>query len=92
MSVVTIYTRRLCPYCIAARRLLSSLGLEFEEIRLDGRPELRRDLSDANGGWSTVPMIFAGDRFIGGYDDLRRMHRDGDLMRWIRPAAGSTEG
>ena len=68
---VTIYSKRWCVYCVAARRLLSSLGLEYEEISLDGRKELRRELSAANGGWPTVPMIFVGETFIGGYDDLQ---------------------
>ncbi len=83
MVEVTVYTTRICPYCHAARRLLGREGIEFREISLDGRPELRRRLGEANGGWRTVPMVFVGDRFIGGYDDLKRLHRRGDLRRLL---------
>ena len=83
MNPVTIYTTALCPYCHAASRLLSGLGVEFEEIRLDGRPEERARLSEENGGWRTVPMIFVGDRFIGGFTELRELHRSGELRELL---------
>lgn len=89
---VTIYTKRLCVYCVAARRLLSSLGLAYEEISLNGKTELRRELSAANGGWPTVPMIFVGETFIGGYDDLRRLHREERLQGLLDAAGVSVQG
>lgn len=92
MAGVTIYTKRLCVYCVAARRLLSSLGLPYEEISLNGKTELRRELSAANGGWPTVPMIFVGETFIGGYDDLRRLHREERLQGLLDAAGVSVQG
>lgn len=93
MKNVTIYTTAICPYCHAAKRLLAGLGVEFEEQRLDGRPEERMRLSRENGGWRTVPMIFIGDRFVGGYAELRALHRSGELADLLgldggREAAG----
>jgi glutaredoxin 3 len=76
---VRIYTRRWCGYCFAARRMLTKLKIDFEEIPLDRDPELRRSLSEANNHWSTVPMIFIGDHFVGGFTDLARIHRKGQL-------------
>ena len=76
---VRVYTRRWCGYCYAARRLLTKLEIDFEEIPLDGKPETRRSLSEANNHWSTLPMIFIGDHFVGGYADLARIHRRGQL-------------
>ena len=92
MTAVRIYTKRLCIYCHAARRLLTSLDIRFEEVSVDGRSELRRELSQANGGWPTVPMIFVGARFIGGYDDLRRLHRDERLLPMLQTARGTVGG
>ncbi len=80
---VTIYTTRVCPYCHAAKRLLRSEGVEFREVSLDGRAELRRRLAAENDGWRTVPMVFIGGRFVGGYDDLRRLQRTGELRRML---------
>ncbi len=86
MAGVTVYTKRWCPFCIAARRLLSSLGVDYDHVPLDSRPELRRELSAANGGWPTVPMIFVGETFVGGFDDLRRLHGEGRLGRLLEGA------
>lgn len=76
---VQIYTRRWCLYCAAARRLFKKLGVDFDVIKLDGRPELRREVSERAGGWPTVPMIFIGPRFIGGYAEAAALHRSGAL-------------
>ena len=89
MAGVTMYSTRWCPFCVAARRLLSSLGVEYDVIPLDGRPDLRRQLSAANDGWRTVPMIFIGDTFVGGYDDLRRLQREGRLEGMLEAAHGT---
>jgi glutaredoxin 3 len=80
---VQIFTRRWCLYCVAARRLFKKLCVGFEEIKLDGRPELRREVSEKAGGWPTVPMIFIGPRFIGGYAEAAALHREGALLRLL---------
>lgn len=80
MAPVTIYTTRICPYCIRVKRLFDSLGVAYEEIGLDGQYELRARLSEENGGWRTVPMVFIGDRFVGGFDDVNELRRSGELQ------------
>ncbi len=85
---VRVYTRRWCGYCHAARRLLTKLEIDFEEIPLDGEPEIRRSLSEANNHWPTLPMIFIGDHFVGGYTDLALIHRRAaDLNQYWKAAA-----
>lgn len=84
---VRVYTRRWCGYCWAARRLLTKLEIDFEEIPLDGKSELRRSLSEANNHWSTLPMIFIGEHFVGGYTELVRIHRGGRLEPLLEGAA-----
>jgi len=79
MSRVKICTTRACPYCRAAKHLLSSLGINFEEVHLDQDPELRQRLSADNNGWRTVPMIFIDERLIGGYHELQELARSGQL-------------
>ena len=78
-SDVRLYTRRWCTYCVAARRLLTKLEIEFDEIPLDKNPELRRSLSQANDRWPTLPMIFLGDLFVGGYRELSRLKKSREL-------------
>ena len=67
---VRIYTTPMCGYCMAAKRMLAEKGIAFEETNLAGDPELRAKISTEAGGWSTVPMIFVDDQFIGGFTDL----------------------
>jgi glutaredoxin 3 len=82
-KVVRIYTRGWCGHCFATRRLFDSLGVEIDEISLDRKPDLRRKISEQAGGWTTVPMIFVGDRFIGGYREVVTMYRRGELEALI---------
>ena len=77
---VRIYTKRWCAFCMAATRLFDSLGVPYQEIPVDGDPELRRQASDEAGGWPTVPMIFIDERFIGGYTDARALEASGELQ------------
>ncbi len=88
MTDVRVYTTAICPYCFAAKRLLGSLDIPFEEISLDGRPEERLALSEKHGGWRTVPMIFIGERMIGGYNELKELARSGELIRLAKSEQG----
>ena len=77
---VKIYTGSFCPYCQAAKALFNRLNVPFEEISLDGKDDLRLQLSKENKGWRTVPMIFAGTRFLGGFDDINTLHQKDQLL------------
>jgi glutaredoxin 3 len=86
MKKITVYSAGYCPYCTQAKRLLTELKLTFEDISLDGNDELREKLSAENGGYRTVPMIFIGDEFIGGFSDLAALHRQGLLTSKVQDA------
>lgn len=76
---IVVYRTNYCPFCDMAKRLLQQHQYEFEEVNLDGQDELRMKLSKENGGWRTVPMIFIGDEFVGGFDELNKLAKSGDL-------------
>jgi glutaredoxin 3 len=80
VSGVRIYTTTTCRFCETAKALLRRRGVAFEEIRLDDEPGLRARLAGETGGWRSVPMIFIGDRFVGGYEDLRELDQRGELL------------
>ena len=44
MIPIEIYTTRYCPYCHAAKRLLSHKGAKFTEIDVSGDPKGRSDM------------------------------------------------
>ncbi len=66
MPKVTVYSTMLCPYCFMAKKLLNKKGVEFEEIDVGRRPELRQEMMTRAGGRHTVPQIFIGGESIGG--------------------------
>jgi glutaredoxin 3 len=70
-----IYTTKTCPYCIAAKNLLTRLSLPYEEIDLTENRPLREEVSRKTG-WKTVPMIFFREEFVGGYEELVRFVKD----------------
>jgi glutaredoxin 3 len=78
MARVRVYSTRWCGYCVRAKALLESRGIEYDEISLDDDPAFRRKLFDLTGGW-TVPQILIAGRPIGGYTELWRLDRDGRL-------------
>jgi glutaredoxin 3 len=79
MIPIEIYTTRFCPYCHAAKRLLSRKGVEFTEIDVSGDPKGRSDMVARANGRMTVPQIFIGPTHVGGYDDLSALDRLGKL-------------
>ena len=86
MKKVEIYTTRYCPYCIAAKRLLSTKGVEFKEFDVSGDANARRKMTDRAHGRMTVPQIFIGSVHVGGYDDLSMLDRAGDLDELLAEA------
>ena len=75
---VQFYATSWCPYCTRARQLLTSRGVEIEEIDVDARPELRAEMT-ARSGRRTVPQIFIGTTHVGGCDDLHELEANGRL-------------
>jgi glutaredoxin 3 len=79
MVDVTIYTRMMCGYCMAAKRLLDKKGVTYTEHDASFSPELRREMIERADGGSTFPQIFVGDVQVGGCDDLHDLDAEGRL-------------
>ncbi len=62
-----VYSFETCPYCVAAKQLLTDRGIEYEEKVID-RSEIKELMKKTK--MMTVPQIFIDDVLIGGYDDL----------------------
>ena len=86
MQAVTMYTTAVCPYCVRAKQLLKSKGVEqIEEIRIDTDPEQRRKMMEISGRRS-VPQIFIGQTHVGGCDELVALDGQGGLMPLLNAA------
>lgn len=87
MQAVKMYTTAVCPYCVQAKRILKSKGVDaIEEIRVDAHPEERMKMMEITGR-RTVPQIFIGDTHVGGCDDLVALDNRGGLLPLLGAAA-----
>lgn len=83
MPKVIMYTTGSCPYCKMAENLLRSKGIqEIEKIRVDLEPDQRAEMMEKTGR-RTVPQIYIGERYVGGYDDLSQLDRKGELTELL---------
>lgn len=76
-----IYSKPNCTYCEQAKALIKSRGLAYRELIIDvGQPketdknyvtvhELKSRVPDAK----SVPQIFKGSDYVGGYDALKKI-------------------
>ena len=78
MSII-IYSTSWCGPCNHAKRLLKELNLMYKEIDIEEKGISRDALFEITGG-RTVPQIIINDKPIGGYDDLIKYHRAGNLV------------
>ena len=84
MKKILIYSSLICPYCIAAKRLLENENLEYSEIIVDNNENNRKKMTKLANGKSSVPQIFFDDFHVGGFDDLKEIYDKGCLIRMLK--------
>jgi glutaredoxin 3 len=80
---VTVYTTKICGYCVAAKRLLTARKVPYQEIDVTGDRDKRAWLVSVTGR-RTVPQIFIADESIGGYEELAALDRAGGLAAKLK--------
>jgi glutaredoxin 3 len=80
---VTVYTTRVCPYCVAAKNFLQSRNIAFTEIAVDNDDAKRQWLVAATGQ-RTVPQIFIGETSIGGFSDMMELDKQGHFEAMLQ--------
>lgn len=84
MPEVKMYSSGFCPYCLMAERLLTQKGVaEITKIRVDLEPAKRAEMMQLTGK-RTVPQIYIGETYVGGYDDLAALDHEGKLDPLLR--------
>lgn len=79
MAEVTMYTSDQCPYCLRAKALLDSKGVDYEQIHIGlSDMEARKRIHEITGQM-TVPQIIIDGNPIGGWDNLSALERAGKL-------------
>lgn len=78
MKSVTMYTTNYCAFCVAAKNLLKTKEIPFQEVDVSNDPAMRQTLVQRTGR-RTVPQIFIGDEPIGGFTELKALSDRGQL-------------
>lgn len=83
MANVTLYSKKICPFCIRAKGLLKSKGVNINEISIETDMEQREEMLKKSNGAMTVPQIFIGDYHVGGCDELFALDEKGELDKLL---------
>lgn len=75
---IIMYTSAGCGYCEGAKHLLGKKGVSFTEIRVDKEPGKREEM-EQRAQRDSVPQIFIGDTYVGGFDELVDLDMDDEL-------------
>ncbi len=81
---VVIYTMNHCPHCVSAKNLFKSKSIPFEEILLKEEDDAAWDRLEKETGYKTMPQIFIGEKFIGGYSQLASLNASGELDELLK--------
>ena len=66
-----VWSKDQCPYCVQAKALLESRGIEYEERNVS-RDWTREQLLEAVPTARTLPQIFLNEEHVGGFTELRK--------------------
>lgn len=69
--LATIWSKYNCSYCDRAKALLKARNIPFEEKKI-GEGYTKEELLEAVPDARSVPQIFLGEKYIGGYDQLAK--------------------
>ena len=78
MAEVIIYTSKHCGFCESAKKFFDQKKVPYKTVDLTKNDSLRMELSEKHN-WRTVPMIFIGGEFVGGFSDLVELSSKGLL-------------
>ena len=71
MTKAVVWSKDSCPFCLQAKALLESNGIEFEERNVS-KDWTKDQLLAAVPNARTLPQIFLDDKLVGGFTELRR--------------------
>ncbi len=79
MPSIKIYSTKLCPFCYAAKALLTKKGAAYQEVDVTFDPATRAEMTKLAGGATSVPQIWIGEQHVGGFDQLKALDTSGQL-------------
>ncbi|SPQ99062.1 Glutaredoxin domain-containing protein [Plasmodiophora brassicae] len=81
-AFIVMFSKTYCPYCSKLKALLQKLQLDARIVELDAIEDgraMQNALSQVSQ-CNTVPQLFVGGKFVGGCDDVHRLHDSGKFL------------
>ena len=69
--MLSVYTKPDCVFCTLLINYLKRKNIDFKVVECEDIPTLVE-----KSGSKTFPQVFIGDKFIGGYDEVRGFKLD----------------
>jgi glutaredoxin 3 len=67
-----VWSKDQCPYCVQAKALLESKGIEYEERNIMHGTYTKEQLLEAVPTARTLPQVFLDEEYVGGFNELRK--------------------
>jgi glutaredoxin 3 len=87
MGKVRVFGNDMCPYCGAARMLLTKKRVPFDDLLINHDPDARAEMESLTERTS-VPQVFIGDVHVGGFDELCALDERGELDKLLEEQTG----
>ncbi len=79
MAEVEVYTNKGCSACVSVKQYLDKKGVNYTEKRLGKSKKTDLEFSIRTKGAKQIPQVFIDGEWIGGFDDVVRYDRAGEL-------------
>ena len=79
MKKVIIYTGPMCNFCSASKQLLNKKKVNYTEFDIAIDLSKMKEMQERTKGARTIPQIFIGDTYVGGYNELKALEIAGKL-------------
>ena len=79
MKKVVIYTGPMCNFCSAAKHLLNKKQVSYTEFDISIDSSKRQEMQEKTNRARTIPQIFIGETYVGGYQELKALEVQGKL-------------
>ena len=82
---VVIISATYCTFCTRLKALFIEKQFRFVSLEVDIIPNGRALFQEVQGrtGVHTVPQVYVKQKFIGGYDDVIEMGKNGELEKLV---------
>ncbi|CDP02217.1 unnamed protein product [Coffea canephora] len=88
--------RKTYEDCCNVRIILKGLGVKLDERDVSMHSGFKEELKELLGEcWckgGALPKVFIGSRFLGGAEEIRRMHEDGQLEKAVEGCERADDG